>query len=336
MLELLGLDTHTEAVYRSMLEHPHDGVRAIARRLDLSEEAVRAAWDRLAELSLLQPSATGSAQPPRAVSPELGLDYLLARRQAEFALQRQRITAARTAASQLISEYAGRRPAEGPVGVEHLDDVAQIRTRLALLTERVRQEVLVFAPGGAQTPANMAASRPLNEKLLGRGVTMRTIYLESVRNCAASAAHADWLTAMGGEVRTVAELPLRMTLVDRSTAVVPLDSRDSSRGAMVITAAEPGTGMLTALLTLFETVWEAARPLGEKPRREDGALDRQEAAALRLLAEGHTDEGIAKRLGVSHRTARRIATGLMDRLGARSRFEAGVRAAQRGWLPHLP
>ncbi|MGW2995319.1 helix-turn-helix domain-containing protein, partial [Streptomyces sp. NPDC001193] len=56
----------------------------------------------------------------------------------------------------------------------------------------------------------------------------------------------------------------------------------------------------------------------------------------RLLAEGHTDEGIAKRLGVSHRTARRIATVLMERLGARSRFEAGVRAVRCGWLPYEP
>lgn len=329
MLELLGLDTPTEAVYRAMLDRPQDDVAAIARRVDLAEDAVRAALDMLTELSLVQPSA-GSAQPPRAVSPELGLDYLLARRQAEFALQRQRIAEARTAASQLISEYAGRHPVSGPVSMEHLADVTQIRARLAVLTDNVRREVMAFAPGGAQTEENMASARPLNERLLGRGVVMRTIYLESVRGCAASVAHANWLTAMGGQVRTAGELPLRMTLLDRTTAVVPLNDEDSSEGAVVIT----GKGTLTALCTLFETVWENASPLSVKPRRDADELDRQEAAALRLLAEGHTDEGIAKRLGVSHRTARRIATGLMDRLGARSRFEAGVRAVQRGWLPH--
>lgn len=66
---------------------------------------------------------------------------------------------------------------------------------------------------------------------------------------------------------------------------------------------------------------------------DTGDLTGQQATALRLPAEGHTDETIAKRLGVSHRTARRIASELMDRLGARSRFEAGVRAVQQGWLP---
>ncbi|MFF7912187.1 hypothetical protein [Streptomyces sp. NPDC007914] len=42
---------------------------------------------------------------------------------------------------------------------------------------------------------------------------------------------------------------------------------------------------------------------------------------------------MAKRLGVSPRTARRIAADLMERLEARSRFEAGVHAVQDGWLP---
>jgi len=52
--------------------------------------------------------------------------------------------------------------------------------------------------------------------------------------------------------------------------------------------------------------------------------------------DGHADEGIAERLGVSPRTARRIASEPMDRLDARSRFEAGVRAVQRGRLPNRP
>ncbi|MFI6057606.1 helix-turn-helix domain-containing protein [Streptomyces sp. NPDC051286] len=332
MLELLGLDKPTEAVYRAMLSRPRDDAEALAERLGISEEAVREAWDRLCELSLVQYAAdcpTGASTPPRAVNPEVGLDYLLAQRQAEFALESQRIAGARAAARQLISEYEDLRPAGAPVSVEHLADVDQVRTRLAVLTENVRTEVMVFAPGGAQTEENMAASRPLNERLLVRGVTMRTIYLDSVRNHPASEAHAKWLTGLGGQVRTVAVLPLRMTIVDRTTAILPVNTENSGEGAVALT----GQGTLTALCTLFETVWENARPLGQAPRRDEGELDHQEAAALRLLAEGHTDEGIAKRLGVSYRTARRIATVLMDRLGARSRFEAGARAVQRGWLP---
>jgi len=45
-----------------------------------------------------------------------------------------------------------------------------------------------------------------------------------------------------------------------------------------------------------------------------------------------TDEAAARRLGVSLRTVRRWASHLADRLGARSRFQAGVRARERGWI----
>ncbi|WP_247597705.1 LuxR C-terminal-related transcriptional regulator [Streptomyces sp. RKND-216] len=53
---------------------------------------------------------------------------------------------------------------------------------------------------------------------------------------------------------------------------------------------------------------------------------------LDLLTEGMTDEAVARQLGVSVRTTRRITAELMQRLGARSRFEAGVLAAGRGWV----
>ena len=41
---------------------------------------------------------------------------------------------------------------------------------------------------------------------------------------------------------------------------------------------------------------------------------------------------MAKRLGVSTRTARRIASTLMEHLGARSRFQAGALAERLGLL----
>lgn len=54
---------------------------------------------------------------------------------------------------------------------------------------------------------------------------------------------------------------------------------------------------------------------------------------LRLLAAGLTDEAVARRLDVSVRTLRRVTADLMERLEARSRFQAGYLAATRGWLP---
>lgn len=334
MLESLGLDGPTESVYRTMLAHPGEDATALANLLARPEEDVHRAWGRLKELGLVVPAGAGRPGGLRAVSPELGLEHLLARQQAEFAAHRQRIAASRAAASQLISQYAGLQPAAAHTGVEHLNGVEEIRARLARFTNEVEHEVMAFVPDGGQSEENMAAARPLNERLLKHGVVMRTIYVDAVRNSPPTVEHVNWLTSQGGQVRTVATLPTRMTILDRKTAIIPVNSEDSLAGAVVLT----GHGTLTALCTLFESVWDGAQPFGEaaQTRGGDDGLSRQEFAALRLLAEGHTDEGIAKRLGVSHRTARRIATVLMERLGARSRFEAGVRAVRCGWLPYEP
>ncbi|MFJ8085637.1 helix-turn-helix domain-containing protein [Streptomyces sp. NPDC096205] len=331
MLTTLGLDPVVETVYRAMLRHPAAGVVALADAVGLPEEELRRALDTLSELALVRPAA-GDAGRLRAVSPDIGMEILMARQQAQLAAQQQRLEASRAAAAQLISEYAELRPASSHPGVEQLVGLDQIRDRLAVLTREVKEEFLTFAPGGPQTAENMAASRPLNEDLLGRGVRMRTIYLDSVRGNRPTVEHANWLAGLGGQVRTVASLPTRMIIMDRRVAMISVSSDDTAAGAVLLT----GQGTLTALCALFETTWDSAQPLGQAVPTDANGLTGQQAAALRLLAEGHTDEAIAKRLGVSHRTARRIASELMDRLDARSRFEAGVRAVQRGWLPVRP
>ncbi|MFE9566414.1 helix-turn-helix domain-containing protein [Streptomyces sp. NPDC006487] len=327
MLESLGLDHSTESVYRAMLGHPLDRVDELALRLGVPPAEISATQERLARLGLVAESFESPGR-LRAVSPDLGLEALLARQSAELAAHQHRIEVSRAAAAKLISEYAGQTDIPG-AGVEQLIGLDRIRERLTELQRDIRHEVMSFAPDGAQTEDALRSSRPLDGGLLKRGVRMRTLYLDSVRNSAPTIAHADFLTELGGQVRTVPALPTRMLIADRSLALLPMDCEDTSAGAVILT----GKGALTALCALFETTWDSAQPLGTVRPKDVNGLDGQEAMALRLLAQGHTDEAIAKRLGVSHRTARRIATQLMERLGARSRFEAGARAVQHGWLP---
>ncbi|MEV6208682.1 helix-turn-helix transcriptional regulator [Kitasatospora sp. NPDC051914] len=330
MLATLGLDATAEAVYRAMLAYPQDGVRALVDRLGQPEDAVRRSLDTLSELALVRPSYEREGQ-LRAVSPEVGMELLMARQQAELAAQQLRIEASRAAATQLIAEFADLTPSVASPGVEQLLGLDAIRDRISGLAREVRSELMTFAPGGGHRPESLEASKPNDQALLGRGVRMRSLFLDSVRNSQCTVAYAAWLGDLGGEVRTAPELPTRLIIFDRSTAVIPVSSDDSAAGAVVLT----GHGTLTALCALFDNVWSGARPLGtaEIPR-DEGGLSAQETTVIRLLAQGLTDEAISKRLAVSPRTARRLANDLMDRLNARSRFEFGVRAVQRGWLPH--
>ena len=57
-----------------------------------------------------------------------------------------------------------------------------------------------------------------------------------------------------------------------------------------------------------------------------------QVSILSGLSAGLTDEAIAGRLGISVRTCRRHVATLFQVLGATSRFQAGVLAAQRGWV----
>ena len=62
----------------------------------------------------------------------------------------------------------------------------------------------------------------------------------------------------------------------------------------------------------------------------------EERAVASLLVTGMTDEMAARRLGLSRRTFRRRLKALMDKLGARSRFQAGFMLADTGWVTQPP
>jgi DNA-binding CsgD family transcriptional regulator/sugar-specific transcriptional regulator TrmB len=326
MLEAFGVGPVAEAAYLTMLRHPNAGVTELAERLSVSDHVVREALDELARLSLLRPSWEDPRM-LRPVSPEIGLESLLARQQAELIRRQHQLEDGRAALAMLVADQAGRRGDSHP-SVEELVGVDAVRDKLEQLTKEAKLEVMTFAPGGAHSPASLDASRPLDQHLLDRGVSVRTVYLDSVRNDQVTAHYAQWLTELGGQVRTVPVLPLRMIVVDRTVALVPINPEISTAGAAVLRSP----GAVAAMTALFEQVWGIAAPLGVRPGRDEEGLTPQESAVLRLLAQGETDDVVARKLGVSVRTVRRIASELMAQLGARSRFQAGARAVERGWL----
>jgi DNA-binding CsgD family transcriptional regulator len=259
--------------------------------------------------------------------PEVGLAALLARRQADLINHQHRVEQGRAAIAVLLAANAGRHGRE-KAGVEEIHGIDAIRDRLVRLTTEIEFEVLAFAPGGSHSEGALAAGRPLDEDLLNRGVDMRSVYLDSARKDPTTLTHARWLSERGGQVRTTATLPLRMIIADRRCAMLPIDPERSKEGAVIL--HEPTAAL--ALTALFEQTWATATPLGLPTPRDKDGLSGQERALLRLLAQGDTDETVARKLGISDRTVRRLIADLTTQLGARSRFQAGARAAEQGWL----
>jgi DNA-binding CsgD family transcriptional regulator len=184
-----------------------------------------------------------------------------------------------------------------------------IRDRAEVLRGWTCHEILALDPGGADDAS-------LFRDAVSRGAVVRLVVCDP----AGLGQHA------GVTIRTAATLPARLVVLDRSRALV--STADTAAENVLVT----DRGLVALLCAMFERIWVDARPFD---RPSDGLTD-QQSTALRLLADGHTDEAIAKRLGVSARTVRRMVTGLMTRLGARGRFQAGVHAVQAGWLPERP
>jgi DNA-binding CsgD family transcriptional regulator/sugar-specific transcriptional regulator TrmB len=324
MLEPLGLDAATEKVYRALLEQPAWGITEICAHLGLSESNVREALDRLTALSLV--TVTGPGGTVRPVQPRLGLIALLARTEANLIDRQRQIEEARAAVTALASEYETDSAALS--SVEVVEGLDAVRNRLRRLAQSANRECLSFVPGGAQKPDAMEASKPLDQLALERGVAVRSIYQTSFRNDPGTLQYVEWLATLGGETRTVPNLPVPMIIVDREYALVPLDPSDGRRGALVLS----GPGMIATLCALFDHFWREGVPWGEQPKRSQHGLSDVEHELLWLLSQGMTDEVAARKLGLSLRTVRRMASELMARLNAHSRFEAGVRAVHRGWL----
>ena len=122
-------------------------------------------------------------------------------------------------------------------------------------------------------------------------------------------------------------LPVRVVIYDAEFAVVTSDPANFSRGAIVLNTP----GAITALQALFDLLWEAGDDLPSPPASEN-ALRPEERELLQLLSRGLKDEAIARSLGISIRTVRRMINVLSNRVDATSRFELGARAVERGWL----
>lgn len=209
-----------------------------------------------------------------------------------------------------------------------LEGVDAVRERMEQLALTVQFECLSMNPVAAQSPTAKVASKPLNQMLLERDVAVRCIYQQSFSNDPGLVEYAQWLTSIGARVRTVPIVPTIMVIYDRKGVLVPIDPADSKLGAIDVA----GPGIVSLALTLFEQMWQSAVPFGEAAPRDVEGLSPTERQLLSLLSDGHTDEVVARRLGVSLSTVRRHMAALMERLSARSRFQAGVRAVECGWL----
>src|SRR6266545_916576 len=233
----------------------------------------------------------------------------------------------RTAGSRIMELINRQILADRPTAsdVEFLESGAIVRARLVALERTCRYELLSAVSHTRHTAADIAYARRLDTRSLRRGLQMRTLYSHKIHGNAVGVRYLEELARpANSEVRVATDVPMQLLVVDRQIAIVPVDPRQPDHGALVVRT----TTLVTALVALFEHTWHDATPSGGAPDQ----IDLAERAILRCLLAGHTDTSAARRLGISARTVRRHVGSMMERTGARSRFDLGARAAAPGWL----
>jgi DNA-binding CsgD family transcriptional regulator/sugar-specific transcriptional regulator TrmB len=328
VLQPLGVSPDTESVYRLMLLEPTFGVEELAEHLELPEEQVRAALDELARLSLARESRDHPGR-LRAVEPNVAFDTMLRQHEHDVAQRLRTLADRRAAAAAAVAEYSTLLPNHPEAGSERLVGLDAVQARLEELGRELTSECLSVMPGGAQSQASLDASRPLDQHALAEGIELLTLYQDSARNDPTTYAYARWMTENGGQVHTAPIIPPRMLIFDRRAAIVPIDPTNTRLGALC--TREPP--IVASLIAIFRQAWSNSVPLGALAVDDsDTGLTMLEKQLLTLLGAGMTDAAVGNRLGISARTVRRQMAALMERLGATSRFEAGLKAARQGWL----
>jgi len=115
---------------------------------------------------------------------------------------------------------------------------------------------------------------------------------------------------------------LRIAVMDDRTTIIPWDLDDHDLAVVAVDSPRVAA-QATALIRAGST-----RVLPRNAVEVDDCARR----VLVLLARGLTDEAIARRLGVSDRTIRRMVAQLMADIGAESRFQLGYRASRSGLI----
>ena len=217
----------------------------------------------------------------------------------------------------------------GAVGAVPLVGAGAVLGFLERAASSVAFECLAVLPVEDCATVSPRAARHLYPRVLAAGVQVRILYPARARGSRGVCDHARWTVAQGAAVRTAAVPPPNMLIFDRRLVLLPMDQGDRGKGSALI----GDDSVVSALRLSFDQAWSTAEPLGESADRDrPPELTDTERLLLQLLATGSTDERAGKQLGMSLRSVRRMAARLMERLDAVSRFEAGCKAARRGWL----
>lgn len=337
MLDVLGLEEEEERAYRFLVERSPGSAAGVAdgTGLDLFDATRVLAMLEAKGLVARAPGGDFVASPPA-----VALGALMVERQQELRRAELDLETLNGIYRQAVSERGSGDVIDvvrGPEAVAH---------RFAQLQRSARAEIQMFVRAGIAvvSPDDNDDDESVAQ---ARGVAYRVVLERAVLERPGFVAQAGKSVDRGMQLRVAKALPVRLMIVDRELALVPLtsDGEKQGPGALLIHSSP----LLDALRSHFELVWQASTRLvlpgvdadasATSPVAEGDALDELagdtleplDATVLSLLLAGLTDQAVGSQLDLSLRTVQRRVRHLMDRAGVDTRLQLGHQAARRGW-----
>lgn len=247
-LRALGIDEREEQAYRIILVYHKATAEEVATLLSSTpEETMR----RLESLENKGLAIHTSDKPQRyiATPPEFAAEFLTRQRQADLELARLNMRSMQRLSSDR------QQPLEQ--SVEIISDPTVLNQFLRHLARSAKDEILVFE----RVPISYDRSSDIKVRAV-----MDASLLD---HCGSDFIRRD--VKAGKEVRFFHSLPAKLIIVDRGLAIIHL-SMNSALEETCLIVRRP-SGLLGALLVLFELIWESASPIAP-----DGNMEVDEAA----------------------------------------------------------
>ncbi len=327
MLDTLGFGPVEVAAYDVLVLNGRMSLADVSAKTDATPEVARQALEVLEGKGLVRRLA-GPDQQFVVAPPEHAIEVLIAEQMS--ALQGVRARSAEVAAQvRRVTQDV-----DPTALIEIVSGEGSVRQLFHQVVRSARQELAVFdcPPYALVAEGVEEVTNDQQQRMRSDGLRLRTVFERSLLDDPAQV-HRILRGVAAGEQSRIASVPLKLAIIDRDWGILPLlHAGEATPEAAVIVRRSV---LLDSMLALFELVWEHAVEVKPQVGEElplGGTTEDEFRQLAHLMATGMTDTAIAHQLGLSERTVRRRIKDLMDELRVDSRFLAGVRAVQRGWI----
>jgi DNA-binding CsgD family transcriptional regulator len=281
---------------------------------------------------------------PVVRNPAKAMRELMQQELAEAAARVERLSALPDIADELTVQYRAVQLRAGGSS-QYLEDPVVVNARIREVVGCARHEILAAQPGGPRSKEVLELAVERDAAALDRGVELRTIYRDTVRDHAMTGEYARAMSTRAcgkrAQYRTLVGSFARMIIVDREQAFIPdlIVAGSPEHSAWHVT----DRAVVAVLAEVFDSKWRLGDPWhGElRPRRGRTGVDTvssvdgvvttaRQREILRSLVAGMSRAAVARTIGVSNRTLEEEIAGLKRISGSDTPMQLAF------WFAHCP